>query len=106
MNARDPNPFFVLGLPTTATSMEIEREGRKILGLLEIGIASARTVDSPQGPLDRTPDLVRGAIAALQDPDRRLVHEFEAVAAGPDPQVLPPTWSDAFSRLGFRGLGA
>ena len=42
MNIED-NPFFVLGLPTDASRIEIEREAQKLLGMLELGFADALT---------------------------------------------------------------
>ncbi len=69
------NPFSVLGLPATATRAEIEREGTKLLGMLELGLASARVYPTPFGPRTRTPEQVREAMAALRDPAQRARHE-------------------------------
>lgn len=62
------NPFWVLGLPPTATAAEVLRTGQKLLGMLEIGISSAAFFDSPQGVQPRTPEQVRQAMADLRDP--------------------------------------
>jgi hypothetical protein len=72
------NPFFVLGLPPDASRIEIEREAQKLLGMLELGFADARTYRTPVGPQPRTPEAVRAAVAALRDPSRRLVAELWA----------------------------
>ena len=72
------NPFFVLGVPANATRAEVEREGTKLLGMLELGLASAATYQTPVGPMKRTADDVREAMAALRDPERRLAHELWA----------------------------
>jgi len=75
------NPFFVLDLPATATAMDIERQGKKLLAMLELGLASVATYSSPLGPRTRTVDDVRRAQQTLQDPARRLA--FEAFASAP-----------------------
>ena len=114
------NPFFVLGVPVTATRMEIEREAQKLLGMLELAVGDAARYASPLGWHARTPDLVRAAVAALRDPRRRLVAEawarHAAPVAGPPPPVdavavedplvdeddpPAPGWEDARSRLGW-----
>jgi hypothetical protein len=88
--AQDPvrrwreNPFFVLGLPPECTAADVERTGQKLLGLLALEVASAGTYPSPFGPASRTADDVRGAMAELRDPDRRMVHEVWARVTTPD----------------------
>ena len=72
------NPFYVLGLRPTATRAEIEREGQKLLGMLELGLKSAARYATPLGSVERTSDLVRRAMAELRDPQRRLEHELWA----------------------------
>ncbi len=69
------NPFFVLELPPTATPMEIERQGKKLLGMLELELASAQTFPTPYGAKLRTPERVREAVQLLLDPARRLPFE-------------------------------
>ncbi|HEY3807828.1 MAG TPA: hypothetical protein VGL61_34830 [Kofleriaceae bacterium] len=86
------NPFFVLGLPPDTSRIEIEREAQKLLGMLELGFADARTYATPLGPQPRTAEAVRAAVAALRDPYQRLVAELwarhapsEALAVEPEP---------------------
>jgi hypothetical protein len=79
----EDNPFFVLGLPPDTSRIEIEREAQKLLGMLELGFADAKTYRTPLGPRPRTPELVRAAVAALRDPYRRLVAELWARHAPP-----------------------
>jgi len=117
------NPFYVLGLGREATRAEAEREGQKLLGMLELGLSSARTYETPAGPGVRTPDKVRRAMAELRDPERRLAHELwvireerPAVASSPDDEVpaepasgapshATAPWREAHSALGFAPRG-
>jgi curved DNA-binding protein CbpA len=82
------NPFYVLGLPATATRAEIERQGQKLLGMLDLNLRPATVYTSPLGEHERTPDLVRQALSELRDPDRRLAHE---VWASLPARPLPPS---------------
>jgi hypothetical protein len=86
------NPFYVLGLRPDATRVEIERQGAKLLGMLELKLKSALTYPTPLGRSERTADKVRQAMAELRDPERRLGHELWARL---DPQSAPPEGSDA-----------
>ncbi|MCA9691734.1 MAG: hypothetical protein R3A51_14895 [Nannocystaceae bacterium] len=106
------NPFHVLGLPPGCARQEMEREGQKLLGMLELGLASAASYDTPLGPRPRTPELVREAMAALRDPGRRARLELWAapVVAAPR-EAAPPTeepasiaapWPEAFTLFGWR----
>ncbi len=70
------NPFYVLALAPDASRIEIEREAQKLLGMLELGFADAARYQTPLGPRTRTPELVRAAVAALRDPQQRLVAEL------------------------------
>ena len=79
------NPFFVLGVAADASRIEVEREAQKLLGMLELGFADARTYATPLGPRERTAEMVRAAVAALRDPYRRLVAELWARHAPPAP---------------------
>jgi hypothetical protein len=72
------NPFFILGVAPDASRIEVEREAQKLLGMLELDFADAKTYATPVGPQPRTPELVRAAVAALRDPYRRLVAELWA----------------------------
>lgn len=84
MDARDPNrriaenPFYVLGLSPECSRLEVERQGQKLLGMLEVGLSAARTYATPLGEHERTVDKVRAAMAELRDPERRLHHELWA----------------------------
>jgi hypothetical protein len=72
------NPFYVLGLSPDVSRIEIEREAQKLLGMLELDFAAARTYATPLGARPRTAEAVRAAVAALRDPYRRLVAELWA----------------------------
>lgn len=69
------NPLFILELPPTATAMEIERQGKKLLAKLDLGLAAAASYPSPLGARPRSADDVRRAMQALSDPRRRLAAE-------------------------------
>ena len=103
------NPFYVLGVSTEATRQEIERTGQKLLGMLELGVASAKTYETPSGTVERTPERVRLALADLRDPERRLVHELWALqdaaaeASFEERDERPDTgWRSALHAVGFR----
>ena len=112
------NPFYVLALPANATRNEIERQGTKLLGMLELQLKSAQTYATPVGPATRDADRVRRAMAELRDPERRLRHELwarlEPVAVTPlpgaddAPEPAPARaqadapWAEAMSALGWR----
>jgi hypothetical protein len=83
------NPFFILGVAADASRIEIEREAQKLLGMLELDFADAKTYATPLGPQPRTAELVRAAVAALRDPYRRLVAELWARHA-PAMRTTPP----------------
>ncbi len=72
------NPFYVLELAPDCSWVAIERQGQKLLGMLELGLKPAMIYLTPLGPQARTPTLVRMAMAELQRPERRLYHEFWA----------------------------
>lgn len=72
------NPFYVLGLRPDCARAEVEREGQKLIGMLELELSAAATYRSPIGEHRRTPELVREAMAELRDPNRRLLHELWA----------------------------
>jgi hypothetical protein len=105
------NPFYVLGLPTTATRAEVEREGQKLLAMLELGLESVQTYATPAGAGIRTADKVREATAELRDPSRRLRHELWASAPAEAPAAHAeamltgepaPRWPDALVVTGWR----
>jgi hypothetical protein len=91
------NPFHVLGLAKTATRAEVEREGQKLLGMLELGLASARSYDTPVGRAERDDAAVRQAMAELRDPDKRLLHELWAWSA-PGAEAEVPSGDDGSPR--------
>src|SRR3954470_1889026 len=112
------NPFYVLGLGPGCGRAEVEREGQRLLAMLELGLSPAERYPTPVGERERTADKVRQAMAELRDPDRRLLHELwaqlpagrrpdaEARVGGGDPEeeraerLLP--WSEAPVALGWR----
>jgi hypothetical protein len=102
------NPFFVLGLSVDASRIEVEREAQKLLGMLELGFVAMRTYQTPLGPRERTPELVRAAVAQLRDPYRRLVAELWArhapseIAAAPAAPPPDPARPGLRRRLGWR----
>lgn len=81
------NPFYVLGVSVTATRTELEREGTKLLSMLELGLKEAKVYRSPLGEHERTAEAVRAAMAELREPRRRLVHEL--LASLPASVVVP-----------------
>jgi hypothetical protein len=110
MNLVD-NPFYVLGVAADASRIEVEREAQKLLGMLELGFADAKTYATPLGPRERTAELVRAAVAALRDPYRRLVAELwarhapgpeAAAAAPPAGEPAAPSHAGLRRRLGWR----
>ena len=78
LRERVANPFFVLAVPPAAPAAEIERQGQRLLAELAAGLEAARRYPTPFGARERTPELVRVAIAELRDPARRLGHEWWA----------------------------
>ena len=120
MTTRDPlaawrgNPFFVLEVPTDATPTDVERAGQRLLALLAVGSANAETYPTPLGPATRDAEKVREALAALRDPEQRVLHELWANVAPADgpasghsnagPCAGP--WEEAEHALGWSGLWA
>jgi len=72
------NPFYVLELGLQCGAVEVERQGKKLLGMLELGLAQARTYPTPLGPQPRDASLVRHAMSELREPNKRLAHEVWA----------------------------
>ena len=107
------NPFYVLGVRPSCTRAELEREGQKLLGMLDLGMPSSKKYQTPIGEAVRSPELVRQAMAELRDPHKRLLHELWAqlpaeilsdepgAAAGGSEDGGPGPWPDAPSALGF-----
>lgn len=84
MNGSNPladwrnNPFFVLEVPIDAAPSEVEHAGQKLLALMAIGSAGIDHYMTPLGADKRDADKVRQALAALRDPNERLLHELWA----------------------------
>jgi hypothetical protein len=101
------NPFYVLGLPPDASRSDIERTAQKLLAELAIGRDGARTYATPLGPIERTEERVRTAVAELRDPRKRLSYEIwaetPASEAPPDDESAMP-WAECMRLLGFRSL--
>ena len=113
------NPFYVLGLRPHAARVEIERQGAKLLGMLELKLKGAMVYPTPVGPSERTADKVRQAMAELRDPERRLEHELwarlepegapepdpspDAGAADGPPLKADAPWFEALTALGWSG---
>ncbi|HXU03183.1 MAG TPA: hypothetical protein VN903_19590 [Polyangia bacterium] len=87
LRERLANPFLVLAVAPAAAIAEIERQGQRLLAELAAGLEGARRYATPFGPRERTPELVRSAIAELRDPARRLAHEWWARGLGPSSSV-------------------
>jgi hypothetical protein len=120
----DENPFYLLGLRPDCSRADVEREGTKLLGMLELGLLAAKTYATPSGTAQRDADAVRKAMAELREPRRRLLHELWAQlpvakaatpsaapavtpAAAGSSDVSPPqapaaeAWPEALAALGF-----
>ena len=106
MKARfDDNPFYVLGLRPGASRADIEQQGQKILGMLELGLDGAARYATPFGVAERTADRVRRALAELRDPDRRVRRELWALLAPGAVRAAEPApegWPGALAALGWR----
>jgi len=112
------NPFYVLEVATDATPTDVERAGQRLLALLAVGSANVQTYPTPLGPATRDAEQVRQALAALRDPEQRVLHELWAsvaptggpatdhnntgVCAGP----CAGPWEEAEHALGWSALWA
>lgn len=76
LNRHLANPFWVLDLPPDTSAAMVERRGEMWISMLSLGLAEADHYSTPHGPRERTPELVREAMAELRDPNRRLIHEW------------------------------
>ena len=83
------NPFLVLELEPGASRDELERQGAKLLAMLAAGVRHATLYSTPRGRRDRTPEMVREALAELRDPARRLIHEWWARGFAGQSPVIP-----------------
>ena len=104
------NLFFVLGVPPRATPGEIERGGRKLLALLEVGGEVVQTYTTPYGDFPRDATMVREALAKLRDPRVRAKEALLAEVAlreapiNPEHEVLfDDPCPTAFADAGWKG---
>lgn len=86
------NAFHVLELPVECSRIDVERQGQKLLAMLELGLSAAANYPTPVGPAVRDADKVRLAMASLRDPDKRLEEELWARLAARPPE--PPASDD------------
>ena len=108
------NPFFVLEVPTNATPTDVERAGQRLLALLTVGSANAHTYPTPLGPAVRDAEKVREALAALRDPEQRVLHELwanvvpadEPASAHSNAGPCAGPWEEAERALGWSALWA
>jgi hypothetical protein len=102
------NPFYILELGHEASPGEIERQGRKLLGLFEVGSKKAATYTCPLGTFERDATMVREAMAALRDPKRRAKEAcLVSLLTGDDASSVRDPDSpldDAFLAGGYLGL--
>lgn len=107
---KSDNPFFVLELDPASSPGEIERTGRKLVGLLEVGSEKAAQYTCFAGTFARDATMVREAMAALRDPKKRArfaatASLFRAVApATLSADDLDAPLADAFALGGYPGL--
>ncbi|KIG15284.1 hypothetical protein DB30_05828 [Enhygromyxa salina] len=97
------NPFYVLELRPDCSRADVERQGQKLIGMLELELSGALRYRSPLGEHPRSSQLVRAAMAELRDPNRRLLHELwatleptpiDAAASSPASEPGPDTAND------------
>lgn len=69
-------PFWVLELPPTSKTLDIEKSAREIAAKIEFGAPGADQYATPVGVKKRDEFLVREAKFKLQDPKARLLAEF------------------------------
>jgi hypothetical protein len=98
------NPFYVLGIAPNATREDAERQGRKLLGQLELRVASVGRYWTPLGEQERSAERVRDALAKFRDPDKRLMSalwaEVQIDHATPETQAEPESFNP-FRSAGF-----
>jgi preprotein translocase subunit Sec63 len=101
------NPFYLLGIDASASALEAERQGRKLLAQLELDLAAARVARTPVGPVERTVESVRKALSELRDPKKREQHALWArlpAAAPVQPTGVALIWPDAMRAIGWPGI--
>lgn len=94
------NAFHVLELTPSCSRLDVERQGQKLLAMLELGLSAAVTYPTPVGHAVRDAEKVRVAMARLRDPDKRLEEELWARLAADAPRAAPPPDEDADLGLG------
>jgi hypothetical protein len=92
MNPR--NAYYVLELQPDATPGEIERQGRKLLGLIELGTTRGTVYACPLGSFTRDATMVRESLAKLRDPKRRAKEACLAALVDPSWQAASETAFD------------
>jgi len=104
------NAFWILDLSPDASPAEVERAGRKLVGLLEIGATSAMHYECPLGRFERDATMVREAMSALRDPRHRAKEAcvaklltMEPDERGSNDDVDAPA-TGALLAAGYRGL--
>jgi curved DNA-binding protein CbpA len=100
------NPFFVLELPPTASRVEIERAGQRLLAELALNREGSMSYRTPVGKMERTADAIRAAVSELRDPARRLEHELWAAVPVQDGNTGSAgsllSWAAASSVFGLK----
>ncbi len=99
------NPFLVLEVTASATRMEVERAGQKLLAQLAIGVSAAKSYDTQFGRRERDESKVRTALSVLRDPEQRALYELWSSDAegGQEPSPAPAGWTEALRSIGWRG---
>jgi hypothetical protein len=95
------SPFFLLGLTPACSRIEVEREGQKLMAMLEVGMEEARRYPTPLGERERTVEQVRQAMADLRDPAKRLGEELWAMLPA---EPVPLFFADEEAALQRRPL--
>lgn len=97
------NPFYVLEVVPSATRLEVERAAQKLLAQLAVGVASSKIYRTPFGPEVRDETSVRTAVAALRNPEERVLYELWA-ADGESENAAEalPAWPEALRSIGWR----
>jgi hypothetical protein len=89
------NAFYVLELTPSCSRIDVERQGQKLLAMLELGLSAAVTYPTPVGLAMRDAEKVRVAMARLRDPDKRLEEELWARLDANAPKAPAPVDEDA-----------
>jgi hypothetical protein len=102
------SPYYILELAPDATVADIERQGKKLLGLLEVGAAKAKTYTCPLGTFPRDETAIREATALRRDPVRRAreacLARFLVIDEGAAPLDQDAPLPDAFVLSGYPGV--